>query len=264
MRAYIALVIALGAIGAPGHVPSARVGGPAHAEPWTIAEDAPCTGLTIGWAVPVDELRRVVGPGLEPAAGPAPGTGLMLLFAAKCPGSAIGGHRTGPFVTTHVIVPIAPPHLPDSERTTRDAKGWIAIPESFGASKSPVAALFRRHGFVVQQGTATVEVEPGAQGTRGHLVLTTPHGRLDATATFADSARRFESMTGLVGGSDAARAFAHGPEHSMRTSGGHATVSTRGTTILSGLHPVGQPVAVLDTSFAWSFSFEGARTSGRK
>lgn len=263
MRSALALAIIIGTLGLPSAAPSSYAARPSGAETWTIADDAPCTGLTIGWAVPTSELQRMIGAGLTPAAGPATGTGLMLLFAARCPGSTIGGKRTGPFVTMHVIVPIMPPRRPSSERIASTVKGWIAIPESFGPSTSPVAALFRRHAFVVQNGDATVEIEPGAQATRGHLVLSTPHGRLEATATFADSARRFESLTGLVGGSANARAFAHGPEHSMRTSGGRATVSVQGATILSGLHPVGEPVAVLDTSFAWSFSFERPRVSRR-
>lgn len=263
MRAPFAFALVVGALGLPAVARAPRAVAPPGAEAWTIADNAPCTGLTIGWAVPTDELRQLIGTGLEPAAGPAKGTGLMLLFAATCPGSTIGGQRTGPFVTTHVIIPITPPPFANSEHVTHAVKGWIAIPESFGTTTSPVAALFRRHGFVVQTGDATVEIEPGANGTRGHLVLTTPRGQLEATATFADSARRFESMTGLVGGRADARAFAHGPEHSMRTSGGHASVSVRGTTVLSGLHPIGAPVAVLDTNFAWSFSFERATASGQ-
>lgn len=236
-----------------------------HAPPperWAIAGDAPCTGLTIGWAVPLGELQRMIGPGLEPAKGAAPGTGLLLLFAATCPGSTIGGQPSGSFVTTHVIIPIAPPRFANGERVARDVKGWIAVPETFAAPGSAVAALFRRHGFVVKPGDATVEMEPDPRGARGRLVLATGSGRLEATALFADSARRFESNSGLVGGSATARAFAHGPEHSMRTSGGRATVSARGMTVLTGLHPVGQPVAALDTTFTWSFRFERAAVGG--
>jgi len=229
----------------------------ARVETWTIPDAAPCTGLTIGWAIPLGELRSMIGGGVEPAPGPAPGTGLLLLFAAKCPGATIGGRPTGPFVTTHVIVPIAPPPADVAARAS-DAKGWIAIPKTFDDPDDAVGVLFQRHGFVVQPGRATVEIAGTPHALRGHFVLTTSSGRLEAEATFADSARRFESVTGLVGGSVDARALAHGPEHSMRESGGRAAVTVKGTTILSGVHPVGTPVAVLDTGFAWSFTFERA------
>jgi len=232
------------------------------AEAWTISDDAPCTGLTIGWAIPLPELRHLLGAGVEPAAGPAPGTGLLLLFAARCPGATIGGERTGPFVTTHVIVPIAPPSADIGARAP-EARGWIAIPTTFDSLDAAVGTLFRRHGFAVRPGRATVEIEPVPHATRGRFVLATSSGRLEAEATFADSARHFESVTGLVGGGADARALAHGPEHSMRQSGGRATVTVKGTTILSGLHPVGAPVAVLDTHFVWSFSFERSDTPRR-
>lgn len=235
----------------------------AGAQTWTIPDSAPCTGLTIGWAIPRAELRSMIGGGVEPAPGPAPGTGLLLLFAAKCPGATIGGRRTGPFVTAHVIVPITPPSAEVAARAS-GARGWIAIPRTIDDPDEAVGALFQRHGFVMQPGRVTVELAGLPHATRGHLVLTTSRGWLDAEATFADSARRFESVTGLVGGSVDARALAHGPEHSMRQSGGRATVSMTGTTILSGLHPVGAPVAVLDTGFAWSFRFESGAIPGRE
>ncbi|HEX5435918.1 MAG TPA: hypothetical protein VFW98_02075 [Gemmatimonadaceae bacterium] len=248
----VVLIVAVGAarIVTPPSAP--RQG----AEQWAIADSAPCAGLTIRWAVPLAELRRVVGAGVQPAAGPVAGTGLLLLFTTTCSGSTIGGRPTGAFVSTHVIIPIAPPRAPGVQRLVHDVNGWIAIPTTIVAAHGPVGTLFRQHGFTVDSGHAVLTIEPAPRGSRAHLVLTTPGGRLEATATFADSARRFTSITGIVGGSMHARALAHGPEHSMRRSGGRAQVSVRGRTVLSGLHPVGAPVAVLDTDFAWSFAFE--------
>jgi hypothetical protein len=253
MKRSLTLVIATAVLLAPTRARAQQAA--RGAERWTIADRAPCTGLTIGWALTTAELRRVLGPGLDPAPGATPDTGILLLFVAQCPGSTIGARRTAPFVTAHIIVPIEPPEAA-GDSVARGVRGWIAIPTTFGDTASPVRALFQRHGFAVRQGMATLRIDSTSQGTRARLTLSTPRGRLESEATFADSVRRFESLTGIVGPGTRAHALAHGPEHSLRRSGRTATVSTRGTTILSGLHPVGKPVAVLDTDFAWRFTFE--------
>lgn len=251
-RHSLAVSLIAGALLAPACLRAQR----RRAERWVVSPSAACQGLTIGWAVPTEEIRSMLDSTVEPAPGPAPGTGLVMLFVAKCPGSSIEGRPTGPFVSAHVIVPIAAPaaaHAP----AARGVKGWIAIPHTFGPDGSPVRSLFARHGFAVAPGDASLQVTTDAAGTHARLVLATPHGRLTATATFGDSTRAFDGITGIVGGAGAPSAFAHGPERSTRRSARQAIVTSSGTTPVSAVHPVGKPIAVLDTGFVWQFTFEG-------
>ncbi|MGH8293280.1 MAG: hypothetical protein ACRESA_07385, partial [Gammaproteobacteria bacterium] len=45
---------------------------------WTISAQRPCTGLTAGWAKPLAELNKLVGPNWQAAPGPVKGAGLVL------------------------------------------------------------------------------------------------------------------------------------------------------------------------------------------
>ena len=227
-------------------------------EAWTVADATPCTGLTLGWPAPIDELRELVGPGLEPAAGPAPGTGLVLVFVARCPGTTIDGEPTGPSVTAHTIVPIEAPRESRGE-PGRGAQGWITIPDTYAPEGSPVGALFRRHGFTVRSGTATLDLSSRGGAVVAHATLTTRGGEIDATATFADSGRTLERVTGIVGPGAMSRGLVFGPERSRRLTGAVDHLTVRGTAPLDGIHlGAAQPAAALDTAFTWSFTFDPA------
>lgn len=229
-----------------------------HPEVWTVTDDAPCVGLTLGWPAPVAELRELVGPGLKPAPGPAPGTGLVLLFVARCPGSAIDGRATGPFVTAHTIVPVEPPSESKSE-PGRGAQGWITLADTYAPDGNPVRALLRRHGFRVQSGTATLDLAPHDGGEEAHVVLMTRGGQIDATATFADSAHALDRVTGMVSPGAGSRSLVLGPERSRRITGRDVHVTFRGNAPLAGLHlSAATPGAALDTAFVWNFAFDPA------
>lgn len=235
----------------------------AHPVSWAIADRASCVGLTLGYAVPIAELQRIVGARLRPARGPSPDTGLYLLFVARCPGSTIGGRATGPFVTAHALVPIEPP--PAAEYAGAPAiGGWITAPSTIGAAGAPVRRLFAGVGFPTVTGSSSLDVERRADTIRVRLVLTTARGRVTASATFADSAVALARTTGIVTPGDHASGLVVGPEHSRRRSGVPGSVRVDGSVLPDGVHASSAPSAALDTRFAWRFDVVPVPAHGRR
>lgn len=234
----------------------------AESTTWTVPDGEGCQGLTVGWPVPAERLAERLGPGLTPAEGPSPGTGVLLLFAVECTGSEIDGDPTGDFVSSHVLIPVDPPPLPAGLAPPASPPRWVAIPRTFGPVESEVRRLFAAQGFPTEEARTALDLRPGAEGglAARFSVATQAGGRVTVEATLADSAETFQGRTGLVHVSDGDWSVAHGPETAARYETGRAAVAFEGPPgLLGGLQLASEPPIVsLDRHFRWSFTFPRA------
>lgn len=225
---------------------------------WAVPGEEACQGLTVGWPVPFDRLGDLVGPGLVPVDGPEPGTGVLLLFAAECTGSTVGGEPTGSFATAHLLVPVEPPSLPEDLLPGEPPPRWVAVPRTFGPVDGPVRTLFAEGGFRTREARVTFDLRPtdGGGFEAGFSIHTQDGGAVTVAATVADSVESFRGETGLVTRADDRWSIATGPESASRYEPGTARVRFEGTDLLAGLDPGSRPQVVsLDRHFRWTFTF---------
>lgn len=225
---------------------------------WSVPDREGCQGLTVGWQVDRAALRDLVGGGLTPVEGPAPGTGTLLLFAAECTGSRIGAETTDGFVTAHVLVPVEAPDLPEGLLPGASPPRWVAIPRTYGPIDGAVRTLFADEGFATREARTDFRLRPGAEeGLEAAFSIATQSGaRVTVEATFSDSLQPFEGETGLVATGGGPASVATGPESASRYEEGTATVSAEGPGLLEGFDLTAEPPIVsLDRHFRWSFTF---------
>lgn len=253
MLVAAALAGCLGAEEAPPETASSPAADPsaaADASTPTHWKASNCTGVSLVWTPPQEDLDPLVGP-WTPAEGPVPDHGVFVLFAVECPGSSVAGNATGPVRTGAAIVPIeAPADGPEAP----DEAGWIAIPGTV-APEGPVHGLWEDHAFPMKQGDVAVDVQREDGGGRATMTYETPNGTVAAEATFDGAAEDEAFTTAIVTPSRDPTGVALGPEERTRYTGS-GLVRSAGETWASRLDLAPTPFSVaVDTDFSWDFGF---------
>lgn len=225
---------------------------------WTISGQRPCTGLTAGWAKPLGELNKLVGPRWRAAAGPVNGAGLVLVFIASCPDSSYAGKATGPFNAAFVLVPVEPVILDASAPMPTNAH-WIAVLAAAGKPRTPVMRLFHGNGIPVARAQVSLTVHDLAKDKRAESVLRFVHGTLIVDAQWQPVTKPMNiSDTTAVRVSPPGVLF-NGPEAATRYAEGKGYNRSAGSTWLTHFSLKGNPLFVtLDTDFTWNFVFQPA------
>jgi len=227
----------------------------APSESWTTTSKAACKGLTVGWTPTLASLQQLVGPRWHPAQGPVPGHGILLLFATSCPQSHIGKTAMGAFTIGVVIVPVENPADSHGIHQT-NKQGWAVVTDVLGPEASPVAQLFKRHGFAVTDAKVKLTMHRGAKDNEPSISLVTPEGHMEVHAQVSGPAKRFDYISALAGTDASVFSVMTGPESASRQDQGMAIVTAEGDTWVSRLGLDAKPTKVtLDQGFIWSFRF---------
>ena len=220
---------------------------------WTISKQQPCTGLTAGWAKPLAELNKLVGPHWQAAPGPVKGQGLVILFIPVCPDSRYAGKSTGPFSGAFVLVPVRET-TPSASQTHA-----IAVLEVAGNAGISVMKLFQSHGIPVSRARVSLTVHDLAKGKRAESVLHLAHGTLVLDAEMQPITQPMKSTDTTAVRVSPPSVLFNGPESSTRYAKGRGEAHGTGSTWLTQFGLKGNPLFVtLDTSFIWNFAFQPA------
>ncbi len=234
------------------------VGGPPPAQGLSTFSVERCRALTLTWAPQMEAVEEITGP-WTPVEGPTPGSALFLLFAWECPHTTVDGILRGSQSGAAALVPI---QVPDDTRNV-SADAWVATPEMIGPRTSPVTANFEQHGFAVTHGSGSVGVQSTPLGDRLRMVVETPEGTLEASATVTGSASARDLSTAVVGTSEETFSVMNGTEQMQRQTTGTATVQTSGTTWVERLDLAPAPNQIAyDTGFSWDFALSDEPFSG--
>ena len=223
---------------------------------WTISAQRPCTGLTAGWAKPLSEVNKLVGPQWRAALGPVKGAGLVLVFIASCPDSSYAGKATGRFSSAFVLVPVEPVVLDASAPMPANAH-WIAVLAAAGKPGTPVMRLFHSNGIPVARAQVSLTLHALAKGKQAKSVLRFARGTVIVDAEWQPVTKPMNiSDTTAVRVSPPGVLF-NGPESSTRYAEGKAYSRSTGATWLTKFGLKGNPLFVtLDTNFTWNFAFQ--------
>jgi hypothetical protein len=225
---------------------------------WTISGQQPCTGLTAGWAKPLGDLNKLVGPQWRAALGPVKGAGLVLVFIASCPESSYAGKATGRFSSAFVLVPVEPVVLDASTPMPANAH-WIAVLAAAGKPGTPVMRLFHSHGIPVARAQVSLTLHALAKGKHAESALRFSHGTLIVDAEFQPVTKPMTSTDTTAVRVSPAGVLFNGPESSTRYAEGKGYNRSMGTTWLTQFALKGNPLFVtLDTDFTWNFAFRPA------
>ncbi|MGB9429216.1 MAG: hypothetical protein WCC11_04970 [Gammaproteobacteria bacterium] len=227
------------------------------AETWDIAPQKSCVGLTAGWARPLPELSKLVGPQWKPAPGPVKGQGLVLLFLTACPDSSYAGKATGRFSGAFVLVPVeqnTPAGAPPASNTH-----GIAVLEAAGKPGTPVMKLFRSHDIPISDARVSLDARGNANGKHAKAVIHFAQGTLTLDAEMLPEILPYKSVNTVAVRVTPAGVLFSGPESSTRYAKGEGKLHTSGETWAERYQLEGAPVFVtLDTDFIWNFAFQTA------
>lgn len=225
---------------------------------WTISAQRPCTGLTAGWAKPLGDLNKLVGPQWRAALGPVKGAGLVLVFIASCPDSSYAGKATGRFSSAFVLVPVEPVVLDASAPMPANAH-WIAVLAAAGKPGTPVLRLFHSNGIPVARAQVSLTLHESAKGRRAESRLRFAHGTLVVDAEWQPVTKPMNSTDTTAVRVSPAGVLFNGPESSTRYAEGKGYNRSTGATWLTQFALKGDPLFVtLDTDFTWNFAFRPA------
>lgn len=220
---------------------------------WAISKQQPCTGLTAGWAKPLAELNKLVGPHWRAAPGPVKSAGLMLVFIATCPDSSYAGKSTGLFSGAFVLVPVEE-STPAGSQTHA-----IAVLEAAGQAGTPVMKVFESHGIPVDQACVSLYVHDLAKGKRGQSMIRFAHGTLLLDAEWQPVTEPMNSADTTAVRVSPPGVLFNGPESSTRYAKGKGYNRSTGSTWLTQFGLKADPLFVtLDTDFIWKFAFQPA------
>jgi len=216
---------------------------------WMISARQPCTGMTAGFAKPLAELDKAVGPHWQAAPGPVKGSGLVLVFIAACPNSSFGGKATGKFSSAFVLVPVEQ-SAPAGAQTHA-----IAVLQAAGKSRASVMQLFRNHGIPVTDAKVSLVVRGLADGKQAVSIIHTTNGTLTLDAHMEPVTQPMNSTdTTAVRVAPPGMLF-NGPESSTRYAKGKAEMRADARSWLQR-YQLGTPLFVtVDTDFIWNFQF---------
>ena len=220
---------------------------------WTISGQKPCTGLTAGWAKPLAELDKLVGPHWQAAPGPVKDQGLVILFIPACPDSNYAGKSTEPFSSAFVLVPVRET-APAASQTHA-----IAVLEVAGKVDTPVMKLFQSHLIPVSNVRVSLTAHDFAKGKHAESVLHFAHGMLVLDAELQPVTQAINSTDTTAVRVSPAGVLFNGPESSTRYAKGRGEAHGTGSTWLTQLGLKGNPLFVtLDTDFIWKFDIQPA------
>lgn len=226
------------------------VGGPPPAQGLSTFKAESCRALTLTWTPQASAVEPFVAP-WTPVEGPAPGSALFLLFAWECPDTTVDGILRGTQSGAAALVPIETPG--ETKNVTADA--WVATPEVIGPRGSSVTGVFGEHAFPVTHGSGSVGVQSTPVGDQLRMVVDTPSGTLEATATVGGQATSRDLSTAVVAAAEDPFSVMNGTEEMQRRTTGTAVVQTSGTTWVETLDLAPAPFEVAyDTGLSWDFT----------
>lgn len=220
---------------------------------WTISGQQPCIGLTAGWAKPLAELNKLVGPHWQAAPGPVKGQGLVILFIPTCPNSTYAGKSTGPFSGAFVLVPV------EENTSAASQTHAIAVLEAAGKASTPIMKLFQSQGISISNARVSLTVHALDTGKRVESMLHFAHGTLTLDAEMQPITQAMNSTDTTAVRVSPPGVLFNGPESSTRFAKGRGEARGTGSTWLTQLELNGNPLFVtLDTDFIWKFTFHSA------
>jgi len=216
---------------------------------WATDSTAACVGITVAMNADMAKMQALVGPRWRVVPSKN-GMASASLFITRCPTSTIGNRRIGTATIAAVILAV---------ESRADAPGGgraPVVPLVFGDSGAPVPELFRAHAFAVRSAAVTLDVDSAASPRRVTFAVATKTGRIDGSATPADSST-IRSLDSRLSGTDPTRPSEFvGPEW-MHRSQATASVRATGATLFSELGATTMPTTALyDAGFGWRFAFQ--------
>ena len=216
---------------------------------WATDSAAPCVGITVSVSADAAKMQALVGPRWRVVPS-KDGTASASLFITKCPTSTVGNRRIGPATIAAVILAV------ESRADAAGGPRAPVVPLVFGEAGAPIPELFRTHAFAVRPASVTLDVDSAASSRRAAFAIATQSGRIDGTATPADSST-VRSLDSRLFGTDPTRASDFSGPEWMRRSQASAAVRATGTTLFSELGVSTMPATALyDAAFGWRFAFQ--------
>jgi hypothetical protein len=216
---------------------------------WATDSTAPCVGITVSVNADAAKMQALVGPRWRVVPS-KDGTASASLFITRCPKSTVDTRRISAATIAAVILAV---------ESRADAPGGArapVVPLVFGEAEAPIPELFRTHAFAVRPASVTLDVDSTTAARHATFAIATKTGRIDGTATPADSST-VRSLDSRLFGTDPTRASDFSGPEWMRRSQASATVRATGTTLFSELGVATMPTTALyDAGFGWRFSFE--------
>lgn len=220
-----------------------------------IPSGEPATALTIGWYVPVEALKQLVGPDFKPKIINDKNESEIMLRIIKGSQHMGEGISAGLLKMAMLVVPV---EVPDSLRTS----DGVLINKSFVC---PVNIIEKSEwlgnkldslGFATYTGEIDLNVDQSDDKYMVEAKVKTVNGLIDITGMFEESGESNEFGVANFTPKSKSGHYYYGEEKLTRIGNGKGNLKLDGQNIISAMQLGNHPYFLkLDTDLVWDFDF---------
>ena len=220
-----------------------------------VPKDEPAQSLTIGWYVPVNLLKKIVGPHFEPAVIKDDTIGTITIFIVSGKGHSVDSLECGDLKAAHLVIPVKKPndmHFAEANSIT----GSIVCPISI-VDESPVLGnKFYDFGFPTYTGQVNLDVTFSEEKYHVKASIETANGKIEINAFFDEQPTESDMVSAIFNPKADVYSFMYGKEHVNKIINGKGVLKTDGENMVNAMNLSGQPYYLtLGLDMYWDFDF---------
>lgn len=220
-----------------------------------VPENHPATALTIGWYVPVDVMKQIVGPGFTPKVVHGEDETTVMLYIVKSDEHVLDSVNTGEMRAAFLVIPV------ESSRKALPSDGsrienTLACPMTVIDQSKQLGDKFNAFGFPTYSGEITLNVKLSGDKYQVDATIREINGSIEIKAMFDKNGEEQKLNSAIFTTKQGANSSFYGKEKMTRVKNGKGNLKLDGKNIISAMQLNNLPYfLILDRNVTWAFDF---------
>jgi hypothetical protein len=221
-----------------------------------VPKDKPAQALTIGWYVPVNVLKELVGSSFEPAVVKDDSIGTIMIYIVANGEHKVDSLECGTMKAAHLVIPVNMPaglKLANASTITNSVVCPVSV-----VDQSPVLGnKYHAFGFPTYTGKINLDVTWSGENYHVKATVETSNGLIEIAAKFEEKPVEYEIVSAIFNPKSSSYAFMYGKEGFQQIINGKGNLKTEGENLVKAMSLSGRPYYLkLDLGINWIFDFE--------
>ncbi|NOX84652.1 MAG: hypothetical protein GXO86_01610 [Chlorobi bacterium] len=220
-----------------------------------IPKSHPATALTIGWYVPVEVMKEIVGPDFKPKVVHEGDMTSVMLYIVKSDEHVMDGTNTGPMKAAHLIIPVETL----TKVSTRDKikiENFLVCPVTIVDQSKKLGDKYNAFGFPTYSGKITLDVKKSGKKFNVDATIKTVNGFIEIKGMFDEKGKKHNLTSAIFTPKQGFHSYFYGEESMRRIENGKGNLKLDGQNIISAMQLNKLPFFLkLDRNVTWAFDF---------
>ena len=220
-----------------------------------ISHDNRASALTIGWYVPTETVKEIVGTDFIPKTVNDKNETSVILFIVQSEEHLVDGFASGKMETAHLLIPIelSGQIKPESGLNITNT---LVCPITIVDQSQRLGNKYNDFGFPTYSGEIDLNVNHTGEKYMVDAKIKTVNGSIEITGMFGEEEEERSFASAIFTSKTGINNFFYGEEQFKRISNGKGNLKTGGQNIISAMNLNGQPYFLkFDRDITWDFDF---------